>query len=72
MDELAKIVETLMAKGFDLRAIAACVGTSKLALKYLLAGKPVDLEYRVKARLQFLYYQSRNKENEYNFATRDR
>ena len=57
MDELAKVVESLMARGFDLRDIAGCVGTSKLALKTLLEGKPVDLEYRVKARLQFLYQQ---------------
>jgi len=50
------IVQALLDDGYDLRAIAACAGTSKLALKQLLAGKVVDLEYRVKARVRFLYH----------------
>ena len=56
MTEVVTMVEALIARGYDLRDIAASVGTSKLTLKALLAGKDVDLEYRTISRIQFLYH----------------
>lgn len=54
-NDLIPVIQSLISKGYDLRAISNTIGAPKSILNRILQGELINIDYCVKARLLFLY-----------------